>query len=93
MICQIVPFPKLLSLRLLKSAGQVEGVLSRLLCFLLLVRSFDRQREAINARMVSIEARYRKQFTALDVMMSNMSQTSSYLTTQLANLNKISSSK
>ena len=43
--------------------------------------------------MVSIEARYRKQFTALDVMMSNMSQTSSYLTTQLANLNKISSSK
>ena len=57
------------------------------------IKSFDRQREAINARMVSIEARYRKQFTALDVMMSNMSQTSSYLTTQLANLNKISSSK
>ena len=55
------------------------------------IKSFDRQREAINARMVSIEARYRKQFTALDVMMSNMSQTSSYLTTQLANLNKISS--
>ena len=55
------------------------------------IKSFDRQREAINTRMVSIEARYRKQFTALDTMMASMTQTSNYLTTQLANLNKISS--
>ena len=57
------------------------------------IKGFDKQREAINIRMLSIEARYRKQFTALDVMMSKMSQTSNYLTTQLANLSKINSSQ
>ena len=55
------------------------------------IKSLGKQREAINARLVGIEARYRKQFTALDTMMASMTQTSNYLTTQLANLNKISS--
>ena len=56
------------------------------------IKSLGKQREAINSRLISIEARYRKQFTSLDTMMSNMTQTSNYLTTQLANLSKISSS-
>ena len=56
------------------------------------IKSLGKQREAINSRLISIEARYRKQFTSLDMMMSNMTQTSNYLTTQLANLSKISSS-
>lgn len=46
----------------------------------------DRQ-EALELRLVSIEARYRKQFSALDTLMTNMSSTSTYLTNQLASLN------
>ncbi|MGQ0509185.1 MAG: flagellar filament capping protein FliD [Betaproteobacteria bacterium] len=47
-----------------------------------------RRQAAFNARLVDIEARMRAQFTALDLMMSRMSQTSTYLTQQLANLPK-----
>lgn len=50
------------------------------------IDSLDKQREAINARLVTIEARYRKQFTALDSLVSSFSQTSTFLTQQLANL-------
>lgn len=44
------------------------------------------QREALDRRMVSIEARYFAQFTALDGLLGSLSQTSSFLTTQLSNL-------
>ena len=44
-------------------------------------------REAvISKRLISIEARYRAQFTSLDSMIASMKQTSTYLTQQLANL-------
>ncbi len=53
------------------------------------IADIGKQREALNRRMTQIEARYRQQFTSLDVAVSNMNQTSSYLTQQLANLAKL----
>lgn len=44
------------------------------------------QREALNLRMSQLEARYTEQFTALDSLMSGLSNTSAFLTRQLANL-------
>ena len=52
------------------------------------IKSLDKQAEAISNRLVGIEARYRAQFTALDVLMSNMMKTSSFLTQQLSSLPK-----
>ncbi|MDE2600365.1 MAG: flagellar filament capping protein FliD [Rhodocyclaceae bacterium] len=50
------------------------------------ISSLDDQRTALQARLVTIEARYRKQFSALDSLISSMSQTSTFLDQQLANL-------
>jgi flagellar hook-associated protein 2 len=38
----------------------------------------------MNARLATIEAGYRAQFTALDVLMGQLQTTSAYLTQQLA---------
>lgn len=48
------------------------------------------QEERLNTRMDLIEARYRRQFSALDTLMSSMNQTSTYLTKQLASLSSSS---
>ena len=53
------------------------------------IRDIDKRRDRIEARLVSIEARYRAQFTALDRMIASMTTTSSFLQQQLANLPKI----
>jgi flagellar hook-associated protein 2 len=45
----------------------------------------------MNRNLVQVEARYRKQYTALDTLMGKLTTTSSYLTQQLAALNKSSS--
>lgn len=50
------------------------------------IKALGTQSEAIVARLTTIEARYKKQFSALDVLMSNMSQTSTYLSQQLGSL-------
>lgn len=50
------------------------------------IKNLDKQYEVVSNRLTQIEARYRKQFTALDTLMSSMSKTSTYLTQQLANL-------
>lgn len=50
------------------------------------VKRLSRQKEALEDRLLLIEKRYRAQFTALDVLISNMQQTSSYMTQQLAQL-------
>lgn len=55
------------------------------------IKALDKQRENLLTRLESVEKRYRAQFTALDTMIASMSQTSTYLTQQLANLPKISS--
>jgi flagellar hook-associated protein 2 len=44
---------------------------------------------ALDARMLVIEQRYSKQFTALDSLLAQLQSTSAYLGQQLANLPKI----
>jgi flagellar hook-associated protein 2 len=56
-----------------------------------ITRLTDRQAD-LESRMTLIEARYRAQFTALDTMLSSMSQTSSFLTQQLAAINNLTPS-
>lgn len=50
------------------------------------IKSITKQAEVVSNRLTQIEARYRKQFTALDVAISGMTKTSTFLTQQLANL-------
>ncbi|MGH8807770.1 MAG: flagellar filament capping protein FliD [Noviherbaspirillum sp.] len=54
------------------------------------IKDIGKQNTAIQARLADIEARYRKQFTALDVAIGRMSSTSSYLTQQLAQISNLS---
>lgn len=57
------------------------------------ITSLTKQYDAMETRLEGIEARYRKQFTSLDSLISQLSQTSTYLSQQLANLPQMSSSK
>lgn len=50
------------------------------------IKDIADRREVLGRRLSVIEARYRKQFTALDALISNMTQTSNFLQQQLANL-------
>lgn len=54
------------------------------------IKDIGNQRTAFNARLVEIEARYRAQFTALDVAISSMTQTQSFLTQQLNQISNLS---
>ena len=51
------------------------------------IASAGHRRDDLNRRLLDVEARYRAQFTALDTLLSNLNQTSSFLTQQLAALN------
>ncbi|MEG0195030.1 MAG: flagellar filament capping protein FliD [Stenotrophomonas sp.] len=48
----------------------------------------DKRRKALDVRMTGVEARYKKQFLALDSLMGKLSQSSSALSQQLAQLNR-----
>jgi flagellar hook-associated protein 2 len=61
--------------------GQTEG-LNRSL------KDIGKSRDALNLKLAAVEKRYRVQFNALDVSISNMTKTSTYLTQQLAALTK-----
>lgn len=50
------------------------------------LKALDDQNTALDRRMALVEARYRKQFVALDTLLGQMQSTSSYLTQQLASL-------
>lgn len=50
------------------------------------LKDVTRQQDLLNSRMDDEQARYLKQFSALDTLIANMKQTSNYLTQQLANL-------
>ena len=54
------------------------------------LKSISAQREALNLRMESVEARLRRQFGALDQMISQLQSTSNYLGAQLASIQNIS---
>ncbi len=60
-------------------AGRTDGINAS-------IKSIGKQREAFEARLARIESRYMAQFTALDSMVASMTQTSNYLSQQLANL-------
>lgn len=55
------------------------------------IKDMQKRAEAFQDRLIQIESRYRKQFSALDSLISSMNQTSSYLSQQLANLPSASS--
>ncbi|MFH1493286.1 MAG: flagellar filament capping protein FliD [Pseudomonadota bacterium] len=50
------------------------------------IKSITNQSESIQQRLIQTEDRYRRQFTALDTLIASMTQTSNFLTQQLANL-------
>jgi flagellar hook-associated protein 2 len=54
------------------------------------VKTLADRRTELQTRLVSIEARYRRQFSSLDSLMSSLNSTSNYLTQQLSSLSKSS---
>ncbi len=50
------------------------------------IASIGNQITALNAQLTQVQANYMAEFNSLDTLMASMNQTSSYLTTQLANL-------
>ena len=60
-------------------AGRTEGLNAS-------IKNIDQRQDSFNQRLVTIEARYRAQFTALDTMLSSLNQSSAFLTQQLASL-------
>ena len=52
----------------------------------LAIENYNEQYDALELRMTAIEKRYKAQYTALDTAIAGMQTTSSFLTTQLANL-------
>ncbi|MBI3230241.1 MAG: flagellar filament capping protein FliD, partial [Burkholderiales bacterium] len=52
------------------------------------IKDIDKSRTAFNARLVDVEKRYRKEFTALDVAVQSMNSTATYLSQQLASIAK-----
>lgn len=57
------------------------------------IKDLDDRREVLNRRLVDVEERFRKQFTALDLLLSKMQSTSNFLTQQLDMLNKLAVSR
>lgn len=51
-----------------------------------LIKDLGKRQTVLLDRLTQVEARYRKQFSALDTLVASMNKTSSYLTQQLANL-------
>jgi flagellar hook-associated protein 2 len=68
------------------SGGVLDGVVSNANNR---IDSIGQSRDALNRRLVSIEARMRSQYTALDALVAQLTTTSNYLTGQLANLPKL----
>ncbi len=54
------------------------------------IRNITKRETEFNTRMVTVEKRYRKQFTALDLSLSSMGNTSTYLSQQLTALSNLS---
>ena len=65
------------------TTGVIEGRSSSLRSE---AKALSAQKQALDLRMSAMEARYRKQFTTLDSLLSGFANTSSYLTQQLEKL-------
>jgi flagellar hook-associated protein 2 len=72
--------------------GTNAGIDARNLRLQSAMKDVQLAKEALDKRMAAIETRYRTQFGALDVLLTRMQQTSSYLSQQLANLPGVRSS-
>ncbi|MGR9000154.1 MAG: flagellar filament capping protein FliD [Gammaproteobacteria bacterium] len=59
--------------------ARLDGVRSR-------IDNIGEQRDRLNNRLAAIEARYRKQFTAMDALLGQLQSTGNFLTQQLKNL-------
>ncbi|NOT11435.1 MAG: flagellar filament capping protein FliD [Methylococcaceae bacterium] len=59
--------------------SRVDGVKNQ-------INDVTEQRDRLNLRLVAVEARYRKQFTAMDALLGQLQATGSYLAQQLSNL-------
>lgn len=70
----------------LSTDGDIETRTSRLSKDL---KDIDEDKEALALKLEKIQARYQRQFTALDGLLAQLQSTSSYLAQQLANLPKI----
>jgi len=57
------------------------------------LNQLGQQQTSLNARMATYQSQLQQQYTALDTLMSSLNNTSSYLTTALAQLNGSNSSK
>ena len=75
---------------MLKTDGLINGRIGGVNAW---IQALGPQREALGRRLDLIEKRYRAQFTALDAMVASMTQTSTFLQQQLANLPGSSKSK
>ena len=53
------------------------------------IKAIGTRRTAIQSHLDDVQARYMKQFSALDTLMSNMNATSTYLTQQLASISNM----
>ncbi|NOY85477.1 MAG: flagellar filament capping protein FliD [Nitrospirae bacterium] len=53
------------------------------------IKDLTGRREVISRRLLDVEARFRRQYTSLDVLLSEMQSTSEFLTQQLDMLNKL----
>ena len=53
------------------------------------IKAIGTRRTAIQSHIDDVQARYMKQFSALDTLMSNMNATSTYLTQQLASISNM----
>uniref|UniRef100_Q47HZ3 Flagellar hook-associated protein 2 n=1 Tax=Dechloromonas aromatica (strain RCB) TaxID=159087 RepID=Q47HZ3_DECAR len=58
-----------------------------------MIKELQKREDAVQLHLDQIEARYRKRFTAMDTLVAKLNSTSTYLTTQLANLTSSTSSK
>ena len=56
------------------------------------IKDLNKRQDALELRLETIEARYRARFTSLDTLLSNLNNTSTYLTQQLASLSGSSDS-
>jgi flagellar hook-associated protein 2 len=61
-------------------ATRIEGINSS-------IKRLDTQTERLSSRLTLIESRYRAQYSRLDVLLTSMSTTSSFLSQQIASLN------
>jgi flagellar hook-associated protein 2 len=60
-------------------SSSVDGVNSE-------IKGINEQRDRLNLRLTAVEARYRKQFTAMDALVARLQSTGSFLAQQLSGL-------